>query len=139
MRVFLYLTVVLMVLSPFAQGDPIITIYVGPAGSFDEEPTNYTIPENWSPVGVPNNVSGSSYMVTIPKAVFVDIPITITSLTINAAGSLTVKDTADGPGSFVVGTSLDNTGLLSVYNSDFESHGTFTNFDTGTGTLTGGS
>jgi len=139
MRVFLYLTIALLALSQFAQGDPVATIFVGPPGSFDEEPTNYTIPENWSPVGVPNNVSGSSYMATIPKAVFVDIPITITSLTINAAGSLTVKDTADAPGSFLVGSSLDNNGLLWVYNSDFESHETFTNFDTSTGTLTGGS
>ena len=80
------------------------TIYVGPPGTFDEEPTNYTIAENWSPVGVPNNVAGSSYVVTIPEAVFVDIPITITSLTLNAAGSLTVKDTADSAGLFIVGT-----------------------------------
>jgi hypothetical protein len=139
MRAFLCSTAVLRALSLLAVADPIETIYVGPPGTFDEEPTNYTIPDNWSPVGVPNNVSGSSYMVTIPEAVFVDIPISITSLTTNAAGSLTVKDTADATGSFMVSTTLDNEGLLWVYNSDFESHGTFTNFDSGSGTLTGGS
>lgn len=138
MRVF-QLTIALLALSQFAQATPIESTYVGSSGTFDDEPTNYTIPDNWMPVGVPNNVSGSSYMVTIPEAVFVDIPITITSLTIDAASSLTVKDTASAPGSFSVSTNLDNEGLLWVYNSDFLSHGTFSNFDTGTGTLTGGS
>src|SRR5262249_59697221 len=83
--------------------------------------------------------TGNSYMVTVPEAVFVDIPITITSLTVNDAGSLTVKDTADAAGTFIVGDALDNSGQLWIYNSDFESHGTFNNFDSGTGTLTGGS
>lgn len=139
MRVFLYLSPVLLALSQFAQGDPVETIYVGPPGSFDEEPANYTIAENWSPAGVPNNAAGSSYMVTIPVPVFVDIPVTITSLTMNAAGSLTTKDTANAAGSFIVGSNLDNSGLLWIYNSDFESHGVFTNFNAATGTLTGGS
>jgi len=138
MRAFLRLSPIFFALTYLAQADPVETIYVGPPGTFNEEPTNYTIAENWSPVGVPNNVAGSSYMVTIPEAVFVDIPITITSLTLNAAGSLTVKDTADSAGLFVVGDTLDNSGLLWIYNSDFESHGAFDNFDTGSGTLTGG-
>jgi hypothetical protein len=138
MRAFLRLSPIFFALTYLAQADPVETIYVGPPGTFDEEPTNYTIGENWSPVGVPNNVAGSSYVVTIPEAVFVDIPITITSLTLNAAGSLTVKDTAGSAGLFIVGDTLDNSGLLWIYNSDFESHGAFDNFDTGSGTLTGG-
>src|SRR5215468_10873333 len=110
MRASLRLSVVFFALSSLAQADPVETTYVGPPGTFDEEPTNYTIAENWSPVGVPNNITGNSYMVTVPEAVFVDIPITITSLTVNDAGSLTVKDTADAAGTFIVGDALDNSG-----------------------------
>src|SRR5690242_6373126 len=128
MRASLRFSSIFFALSALAQADPVETTYVGPPGTFDEEPTNYTIAENWSPAGVPNNIAGSSYMVTIPEAVFDDIPITITSLTVNTAGSLTVKDTADAAAQFIVGNSLDNSGLIWIYNSDFESHGAFSNF-----------
>src|SRR5712691_10104875 len=102
MRYFPQVAVALLALAGVGQAVPIDTIYVGSDGTFEEEPTNYTIPENWSPPGVPNNVTGSSFNVTIPQAVFVDIPVVISTLMITAPGSLTVKDTEAGAGSFDV-------------------------------------
>lgn len=138
MRFFLRLALTFLALAGVSRADPIDIIYVGPAGTFDEVPTNYTIPDNWSPAEVPNDVQGKAYLVTIPNDVFVDIPITITTLTMDAAGSLTVKDTPAAAGDFSVGTSLTNSGSLSLYNSTFESVGIFSNFDAGTSTLSGG-
>src|SRR2546423_12198155 len=90
------LAVLALFVASVGRADPIDSSYIGPSGTFDEEPTNYTIPENWSPPGVPNDVMGSAFNVTIaegtiPKAVFVDIPVVISTLTISAPASLTVK------------------------------------------------
>ena len=139
MRQLTCLAVALVGCLSVSQAAPVEAVYVGPSGTFDEEPTNYTIANNWSPSGVPNNIAGSVYSVTIPKDVFVDIPITVNQVTINAAASFTIKDTADAAGTYSVGVAFDNDGALSLYNSNFSSHGTFPNFDASTGTLNGGS
>ena len=140
MRYFAQIAVALLALASVGRADPIPTNYVGPSGTFDEEPTNYTIPENWSPPGVPNNVMGSAFNVTIlPAAVFVDIPVVISTLTIKAApGSLTVKDTETAPGSFDVDGDTTVDGALVAFNSNVAMHGALLNFDPATGTLTGG-
>ena len=126
-----------LALAGVIRAAPIDSIYIGPSGTFDQSPTNYSVADNWSPTGVPNNSQGSSFTVTIPKDVFVDIPVAINTLTIDAEGSLTVKDTPEAAGSFVAGSSFTNSGTLSVYNSTFSSLGTLSNFD-GIGTLSGG-
>jgi hypothetical protein len=59
-------------------------------------------------------------------------------LTIDLGGSLTVKDTSKAAGSFATAASLSNSGTLTIHNSTFNSIGIFTNFDSGTGTLSGG-
>src|SRR5207253_9788797 len=94
---------------------------------------------NWSPPGVPNNVTGSSYFATIPKAVFVDIPVVISGLTITSDGSLTVEGSATEEGSFDIDGDTTADGSLVAFNSNVAVHGTLTNFDSATGTLNSGS
>jgi hypothetical protein len=138
MRIFVGFVCVLLALPGVIRADPVPSHYVGPSGTFDEVPTNYTVPENWDPAEVPNNVPGTVYLVDIPKDVFVDIAVTINSLTTDLGGSLTVKDSSTAAGSFVTATNLSNLGSLTIHNSAFNSVGLFTNFDSGTGTLSGG-
>jgi len=138
MRIFVGFVCTLLAVAGIIRADPVPSLYVGPSGTFDDVPTNYTVPENWEPAEVPNNIPGTVYLVEIPQDVFVDIAVTINSLTTDTGGSLTVKDTATAAGSFVTAASLSNTGSLTIHNSTFDSVGIFTNFDSGTGTLSGG-
>lgn len=138
MRIFVGFVCVLLALPGVIRADPVPSLYVGPSGTFDEVPTNYTVPENWDPAEVPNNVTGTVYLVEIPQDVFVDIDVTINTLTTDLGGSLTVKDTSTDPGSFTTKASLSNSGSLTIHNSAFDSFEIFTNFDSVTGVLSGG-
>ncbi len=139
MRYLLRSALTFLAVTGLVRADPIQSIYVGPPGTFEEEPTNYTVSDNWSPIGVPNNVAGSAYFVTIPRAVFVDTPIVISDLTITTAGSLTVKNTPAAAGRFDVAGDATVDGSLVAYSSNVTLHGALTNFDSATSTLNSGS
>jgi hypothetical protein len=139
----LKINVLAVLTAALACAATIDSTYVGPSGQPSDLQKNYTVPENWAPVGVPNNSSSNTYNVTIPdKAVFVDIHVTINRLVLGGGSgdaALLVSETDTSEGSFTVQGDFTNDGLLLLSNANFTVNGNLKNFDAGTRTLTGGS
>lgn len=116
-----------------ASAQTIVTSVFTPQGT-----GYYGDPNNWSPLGVPNNTPEKNFNVIVGEEISLNIDATVSNLTLVSATflaeghSLIVNGSFTNDGQLRLTSAHDQPGLLAVL-------GALTNFDAGSRTLTGGS
>jgi hypothetical protein len=99
---------------------------------------DYGDPNNWSPLGVPNNSPEKNFNVTVGEQISLNIDPTVSNLTLVSATflaeghSLVVNDSFTNNGQLRMTSAHERPSLITIL-------GALTNFDAGSRTLTGGS